>query len=364
MENFVERLASGENLILENPGLRNIGKDVEEAARKAGLRGHCIFRTSGSTGDPKFVCLSREALNASAKAVNDFLDVTAEDRWMNALPFFHVGGFGISLRASLSGSRCLELRGKWNAEEFVSRCLADGVTLTSLVPTQSSDIVSRSLQCPETMRAVLVGGGALSLSLLERLRGLGWPVRRTYGMTEAGSQIATEDEEGRMQVLPIWETKTLKDGLLAIRGDALLSGYLVADGGAFSFRNPKDENGWFLTADKVRFEKGVMHFEGRADQTVKVMGELVDLFGLELRLKNSRSDNGDVVLFPVPDERRGFRIFGFVEGMEGETEKLLAEFNASVVGYERLEKIVSVPELPRTALGKIDRPKLAELLPD
>ena len=74
--------------------------------------------------------------------------------------------------------------------------LADrGVTHTSLVPTQVHDLVKADLRAPETLKAIVVGGGHLDAATGRLARTLGWPVLASYGMTEAASQIATQTLE-------------------------------------------------------------------------------------------------------------------------------------------------------------------------
>ncbi|MEM7014305.1 MAG: AMP-binding protein, partial [Verrucomicrobiota bacterium] len=103
-------------------------------ANQEQLRGHVIFATSGSSGAPKLVCLSRAALQASAKAVNEHLEATADDRWICALPDFHVGGFGVWARAYVAGGEAKSYQGGWNAQSFCDQCQEFGATLVSLVP--------------------------------------------------------------------------------------------------------------------------------------------------------------------------------------------------------------------------------------
>src|SRR5688500_13645623 len=61
--------------------------------------------TSGTTGSLKLVALGKDALLASAAAVNRHLSATAGDVWRSVLPRWHVAGLGIEARAFLSGAR-------------------------------------------------------------------------------------------------------------------------------------------------------------------------------------------------------------------------------------------------------------------
>ena len=112
------------------------------------LHGHVVFATSGTSGAPKLVCLSRDALLASAAAVNTHLEATPDDRWICALPDFHVGGYGVWARAYQAGGAAKSYQGAWNATSFSEQCQDFGVTLGSLVPVQIFDIVRAGLRLP------------------------------------------------------------------------------------------------------------------------------------------------------------------------------------------------------------------------
>ncbi|HEX7260708.1 MAG TPA: hypothetical protein VF258_02745, partial [Luteolibacter sp.] len=60
------------------------------------LTGHALFKTSGSSGNPKWIALSKPALLVSAAAVNRHLAVNTNSCWGLALPLDHVGGFGVA----------------------------------------------------------------------------------------------------------------------------------------------------------------------------------------------------------------------------------------------------------------------------
>ena len=331
------------NTLPLNPALHTDADAVLRIADQAGLSDHTIFQTSGSTGEPKFVCLSGEALEASARAVNDHFGANASDVWLLVLPEFHVGGFSIPLRARLSGSRVISIRGRWNVAEGAR--LAAEATLVSLVPTQLHDLVETGLKCPPALRAAIIGGGSLRPELRERAVALGWPVRETYGMTEAASQIASEDDAGAMKILPIWKTRTDPDGRLSISGAALFSGYIT--GGKF-----EPAGKWFETSDIVSTKDRALTFTGRADDTVKVMGELVDIAKLEASLP------AGAVIIAIPDARREHQLV-LVCGPEiTDRAALIAQFNDHHAGFERIAKVVAIPQIPRSPLGKPRRSEL------
>lgn len=300
------------------------------------LPGHVWLSTSGTTGALKLTALSKRALLASAAAVNRHLQSDSKDVWLCVLPTFHVGGLGIHARAFLSGARVV-------GEGW------DGATLASLVPAQVSDLVRDRIAPPRSLRAVVVGGGALSEELDRAARALGWPLLPSYGMTECCSQVATATLESReLVLLDHVEVRIESDGRLALRSEALLTGYANEAG----LVDPKVD-GWFVTEDVATLDGRVLRVRGRRGDFVKIGGESVDLSRLDRILAEL---GADAAVFAVPDERLGHAIGLAVAS--GDPETVAAAFNARVFPFERVRRIVRVAEIPRTSLGKVMRARL------
>jgi len=342
--------------------------------------GEVGFATSGSTGVPSVVVHTEESLEASARAVNKWLGTRAEDVWLRVLPDFHVGGYQIGVRAALSGSRVVREEGKWQADRFVGICASEGVTLTSLVPAQVLDVVQTGLQAPPGLRAIVVGGGALEPGLWQQARGLGWPVLTSYGCTEAASQVATElppdmgpgapaVKPGPLLLLPHWEARVADAaesvresqeddaaGLLELRGRALARRRFVWCGTGWNGEALADEQGWWRSADRVRLSGRELHFAGRADRVVKVLGELVNLEAVERALGAAGLPSGCFAVVAQPDERRGAALVLAWETRQegrGPDAETLVRYAASAAPFARIVRVAVVAELPRSPLGKI-----------
>lgn len=331
------------------------------------LSAHVWITTSGSSG-LKWVALSKAALLASAHAVNTHLEATRTDSWALPLPLFHVGGLGILARAHLSGAKVHQWSAaKWDAPAFQAFLADTGAALTSLVPTQLHDLVQTGLPCPPTLRAAVIGGGALSDDLGRAARALGWPALPSYGLSECCSQVATAAvNSGREEwadsppllLLPHVKARADEGGRLQIQSPSLLTGYgLVDANGTARFVDPK-QNGWFLTEDRGSVTGNVLTIAGRLGDFVKIGGESVDVARLN-RLWD-RQSIPDSVLVAVPDARLGAAIHLVTAGSI--TEAALAEavraFNAQVLPFERVQQSHRLPELPRSPLGKLLRTAL------
>ena len=328
-----------------------------------------VFATSGSCGPPKWVMFKRNSLLASARAVNQHLKVSACDRFIVALPLYHVGGFGVVARAYDAKCHVSALQGRWNAKEFKEAVESDHSTLASLVPTQVHDLVTHGLKAPESLRAIIVGGGKLNEKEGQCARDLGWPVLQSYGMTEAGSQIATADlaslnesfQAAPLPILPIWESRTSEAGCLEFRGSALCEYYIEKKRGEIYCRKAVGEEGWFSSSDLVQITGNQLTVEGRADRKVKILGELVDVEALESEIREYL-DYERAHLLVVPDSRRGTRVVLVVEEDFDRADGFLEEWNEGRPGFLRIDDVEVVVRLPRTGMGKVDVAALRKLL--
>lgn len=330
------------------------------------VEGHVWFQTSGTVGAPKWIGLSKRALMVSAVAVNEHLWVTKDSCWGLALPLRHVGGFGVVVRAYEAGCRLTCTDSDWDAAKFTDWIKEEGVTHTSLVPTQVHDLVKAGLSCPDSLKAVVVGAGKLRADIGQAARSLGWPVLATYGMTESGSQIATQPLAALQQdyqpvpipILPIWNVRLDDQQRLQIDGEALFTGSMEFVNGEWSYepRGP----GFYTTSDRVKLEVGCITPLGRADLQVKVLGELVDLMFVERELLQASDgilDREKFVVVAVPDERREHVLVPLFEEScnAGVVDVAVHRYRDKAEGIYHLEPPIKIDALPRTELGKIRR---------
>jgi len=333
--------------------------------------------TSGTTrrADTSFKCiaLSRDALSSSASAVNRHLQANSSDIWCTVLPDFHVGGLGIHMRAALSGSKVVRGPGNncsWNPERFVELLADQNVTLSSLVPTQVSDLIVRGLRAPPALRAVVVGGASLSSNQYLSARALGWPLLPSYGLTECSSQVATAPlstlatrEYPELQVLDHIRIETQGD-LLRIASSALLSAVgevLMRTEPSITISDPLQE-GWFLTADRVEHRGASLVYLGRVGDLVKVGGEGVSLTAVGqvlsdalLELSLAGATELDATVRALVDDRLGMKLVLQVTN-RAFGEQLLHYVNSRVTPAARLRELQVVGEIERTALGKAITP--------
>ena len=144
-----------------------------------------VLPTSGSSGEPRLIDLSLEAMEASARAGARVIPFGAGDVWHASLAPSHVGGVMILMRA-----RVLSGAVRFGAQPRAWRDL-EGSTHVSLVAAQLARLLEDRAPVPPSLKAVMLGGGPSPQALRDAAIARGVPLYATYGMTETCSQVAT-----------------------------------------------------------------------------------------------------------------------------------------------------------------------------
>lgn len=325
-----------------------------------------LLETSGSTGSPKLVVHTRASLLAAAEASAKNLGWSEQgDRWHLSLPFSHVGGLSVLLRCFLARQTSVIFPLSGATPARVRELLAAfEVSLLSLVPTQLKRLLSEpSFSFPPQVRAALVGGAALAPALREEARRRGLPILCTYGMTEFGSQIATEKPGGTGSgvgfPLPGTELRLTEEGRIQVRAASACAGYLGQP-------SPFDEDGWFSTNDRGFWdERGHLHVAGRLDQLIITGGENVHPEMVEAALLEL-AEIGACCVVPVPDAEWGQKIVAVVclTGASLETGPHIPVTQSAVwtqalrawlPSYALPKDYLFLCEFPQLRSGKLDR---------
>lgn len=327
-----------------------------------GGQGFLFFKTSGSQSNPKWVAYNKKKFLKAAESANQFLEVTDKDVWLDVLPSNHVASLSISARSYVAGFKIIEHRSKWSPEEFIEK--AQEATISSLVPTQVYDLIEKKLCAPKNLRFILVGGGSLSIDLYKKARELGWPLLPTYGMSEAGSQVATANLETisqtdypRLSFLSHIKASINTEGFLILKSDYLFEGYYNEN----SYKiEPSDKV--LKTSDKAILKKNQLISVQRESSTKKVLGVLVDKNEVERRFLSLASDltHQIVILFAKDNRAENTLILVSDSGDCIKVSVGVQAYNQSVEGPFRISKIYHLEQIPRTKMGKIELPKIIE----
>lgn len=336
------------------------------------LKGHIWLASSGTESFPKMMALSKKAMLTSAEAVNAHLNAGKEDVWLNILPLFHTGGLSIHARAMLSGADLYDYsEEKWNPTTYMQLLEKHHIAFSSLTATHVYDLVALNFSPPPALRAIIIGGGMFPKKLHEKAYTLGWPLLKSYGMTEVCSQIATAsqtDPEANLQVLKHIELRFNPENFIEIKTGALLTGFVHGNDPEKKFIDPK-VNGWYTTQDKGTLEDNFLQIHGRGANFIKIGGENINVSQLESLWENIKVQHRctfDAVLIDLPDERLGNIIGLAVVAAKEESlanlDPLIKEYNAQVLPIAKIRKTFSVAFLPRTELFKVKKNELRQLI--
>jgi len=274
-QRFALPVANGSISLLKMPALAATrAASIAPATQK-------ITYTSGTTGEPRGVCLSAELVQQQAQVLRTASAATQDDRHLSAVPLAtlleNIGGLYAPL---LAGAQTCLLPladvGLGGATQFDPKRLLHAVqthnaTTLILVPQLLHGLVlalEAGAPPPKTLRFIAVGGAPLSPRLLERALRLGLPVFEGYGLSECGSVVALNTPGARSvgsvgRPLPGTSLEFSAEGEISVRGRGFLGyvgdviraesqpvatgdlGYLDAAG--FLFLNGRKKN-LFVTA--------------------------------------------------------------------------------------------------------------------
>ena len=304
-----------ENQFLHHERFKDIAPRI--ASELSYLQNHFFLFSSGTTStDPKGYAVSEDALLANARAVNEFFELTSSDVWGLTLPWFHIGGLSVIARAHLLNAKLVDLTGKWDPHSWVKKLDEEGVTITTVVPTQIFDIVQNNLKAPVQLKYIIVGGDFLSSELAKRAIDLGWPVIKTFGMTEVCSQLASarSPSDQTLQILPIHQIRLDSDQRLWVKSQAMYTLEFVFKDNKVSTTKASsrcDKDGFFPTNDLVQWNNNQLVHLGRIDDQIKINGRLTSVNTLKDQLYTYALKHnlyGEIELAIIDDPRTGKNI--------------------------------------------------------
>ena len=304
------------------------------------------IHTSGSTGDPKTISISRRQMEASAYNTAHRIGLQRNDSALICLDTKYIGGLMMLARCLTLGLRIVAVDPSSNP--LIRIPVDKSVQFTALVPYQVSVILeSKHPHLLNNFNQVLIGGAPVSLQMRERLNQYQCACYETYGMTETVSHVAlrlvnTAKKQSYFETLPGIGITTDARGCLVISADYL--------------------NEPVITNDLVEIiDAGKFNWLGRWDSLINSGGVKVIPEKIEKTLEaifNQHHFYHRFFIAAWPDEKLGHKVVLVLEGVQFSSEILdqsLAALRTAVSPYEFPKAVYTVPEFVMTDTHKIRR---------
>jgi len=337
---------------------RIVGSDGEQHALRDGVPvddgDALVVATSGTSGQPKGVVLTHEAIEASARATSERLGVERDRHtWLACLPLAHIGGLSVVTRALTTGTPLVVMPG-FDAESVEAAGRAGRVTHISLVTAALHRLD------PSVFTCVLLGGSKPPEVLPAN-------VVTTYGMTETGSGVVYDGlalQGVEISFRPSEQASTGRTDDATAQGEILVRAPMLfrcyRDGSSGRVEGPDGSDDWFATGDAGHVgADGRLVVSGRIDDVIttgaeKVWPDLVE------RVLSAHPDVAEVAVWKRADPEWGERVVAWVVPSDDapsldELRRIVAD---TIAPWAAPRELVIVDDLPRTAAGKVRRREL------
>lgn len=334
-----------------------------------------VIFTSGSEAAPKGVVLTHANCFWTNLSLAGAVQLTADDVVLSVLPQFHVAGWNVQPLLAWWTGATVVLERTFQPGRALQLIAERGVTAMMGVPTQYRMLAAEpgfTASALATLRRPLVGGATIEPDLAGIWAAAGTPLIQGYGLTEAGPNVlhlpaaeaaAHPGAVGRpyphVETMLVDPTTGLAldgtaTGELWVRGPGVFAGYL--DDPEATARAVA--GGWLRTGDVVtRDAAGVHRVVDRLKEIFITGGENVAPAEVE-RVLAAHAAVADVAVVGAPDPVWGERGVAFVVRRDGAplgADELRAFARRELAAYKVPVRYVFVPDLPRTAIGKIAR---------
>ncbi|HEY6233570.1 MAG TPA: AMP-binding protein [Candidatus Elarobacter sp.] len=341
-----------------------------------------LIYTSGTTGRSKGAMLTHGNLGAIGDQLTQAWRWTSADTLLLTLPLFHVHGLGAGLNGTLvAGGRVL-VRERFDAPSVVTALANGDATMFFGVPTMYVRILEQAGEDVrfERVRLFVSGSAALPATVHEEFaRRFGVSILERYGATEFGFALSNRYEGPRHAgtvgfPLPHVGIRLADSngtdvapgdaGEILVDGPNVFKGYWRNDAAtAAAFWNDDGARRWYRSGDLATFdpERGYA-INGRLKELVISGGFNVYPIEVETELLRVPGIRAAAVV-GQPDAARGEIPVAFVEVDDAfDADAALATLRERLASFKVPKHLYPIDALPRNAMGKVEKPRLRELL--
>jgi len=339
-----------------------------------------IAYTSGTTGRSRGAVLLHRNLIANALAVTQAWHWDARDRLLLMLPLFHAHGLCVGIHGTISVGAFADVRPKFDAAEALDTLLNGEPTMFFGVPTMYGRLIAEArarAAAPPGLRLYVSGSAPLGVQTFEEFRALtGQAILERYGMTETIMNCTNPyDGERRpgsvggpfpgqeARIVDVVTRRPMHDetpGEIQVRGPHVFPGYWRNEGATVE---AFDAEGWFNTGDLGwRSADGYFTISGRARELIISGG--FNIYPREVEeVLLTHPGIADVAVYGLPDADFGEQVAAAVVRAPGcaVTDDEIVEYcRARLASYKKPRRVSFVADLPRNAMGKVQKHILRE----
>ena len=351
-------------------------------------RGALIIYTSGTTSKPKGVLSTHVTLTAQITSLIEAWEWSASDRSLLMLPLHHLHGLLNVLCCSLWAGAACEMPGGFEVGQVWNRIMDDKLTVFMAVPTIYTRLITAWESAGDEekkamsdgcrrLRLMVSGSAALPVSMFEHWRSIsGHALLERYGMSELGMALSNPLRGERLpghvgSPLPGVEVRLVDEagnpvpdgipGEIQVLGATVFAEYWKKPEATAASFTP---DGWFRTGDVAVRNNDVYRILGRNSvDIIKTGGFKVSALEIEEELRNHPVISQCAVV-GISDAEWGERVAVAVELKLGESldlKSLRTWAKGRLAVYKIPSLLLDVPDLPRNAMGKVVKPKVAAL---
>ena len=300
--------------------------------------------TSGSTGDPKAIKLSRELILQSAKRSGEYFKFNKGQKVLLCIPLEKIGGIMLLVRAAMFEQDVVSIHSKINVIQALNN---EHFYFASMIPMQVDELIKQHLK-REQIEHLLIGGASISPYLLFQILNLKTAFYQSYGMTETASHIAIRKLNGGD-----------KSEYYRALGEISLS---QDTGGVLKIKLGLTQKE-YTTTDRVELiSEKEFRYLGRIDNVINCSGYKISPEKLEEKIKNLVAQSpieeiltSELMIYGEKISGEKIEIVLRIEAVAFETQRLMELLKKNLKSIECPQRIEFVVNLQRTSNGKILR---------
>jgi malonyl-CoA/methylmalonyl-CoA synthetase len=329
--------------------------DSRPPATNDGDDAAAIIYTSGTTGTSKGAVLTHNNFASNAVNLTAIWQISRDDRFLLALPLFHIHALGNGLHTWLLSGCRMRLLERFDHRTANGEFEAFQPTLFFGVPTVYARLLETRPDVSK-MRLFVSGSAPLPAHVFERFRDLfGHTILERYGMTETfmntSNPYVGERRAGTVGFPLPGVSVRIEDGELLVRGPNVFAGYWRRDDATAKAFTP---DRFFRTGDLAEIsDDGYITLLGRRSDLIISGG--FNIYPREIEeLLLEQEGVREAAVAGVADEIRGEVPVAFIVG-DFDAAQLEKACREQLASFKVPRKFVKVDSIPRTALGKIQK---------